>query len=455
MRTESPRDLALKILNSLANKTDSPDNYLDDLFQSHTYLDERDRAFIVHLVQGLFRWRLRLDWVIGQFTDFPLNRLETPILNILRLALFQIFFLDKVPESAAVNEAVKQVKSNNGPRYIASYVNGLLRNICRHKGKISFPDKDREPVSYLSVFHSYPQWLVDRWIKEFGKEFTENLLLSQNNLPRLNVRTNTLFLTRDRLIEYLAEEGVTGKPTTYAPEGVILEGFKGRVTELNAFKSGLFQVQDQAAIIMSHLIAPQPSDTMLDICAGLGGKSTHMAALNGGKGNIIAVDINRRRLMTLVQNARRLGIYNIQSVVADASKSLSSALSVQFDKVILDAPCSGLGTISRHPDIKWNRDEGDIIRLSFMQKTIMNETARVIKKGGRILYVTCTISKEENEDVVEDFLVKNSDMSLENLKRHVPEWGIDLIDAHGFFRTFPHIHHMDGFFGALFTKSAL
>jgi 16S rRNA (cytosine967-C5)-methyltransferase len=455
MRTESPRDLALKILNSLANKTDSPDNYLDDLFQSHTYLDERDRAFIVHLVQGLFRWRLRLDWVIGQFTDFPLNRLETPILNILRLALFQIFFLDKVPESAAVNEAVKQVKSNNGPRYIASYVNGLLRNICRHKGKISFPDKDREPVSYLSVFHSYPQWLVDRWIKEFGKEFTENLLLSQNNLPRLNVRTNTLFLTRERLIEYLAEEGVTGKPTTYAPEGVILEGFKGRVTELNAFKSGLFQVQDQAAIIMSHLIAPQPSDTMLDICAGLGGKSTHMAALNGGKGNIIAVDINRRRLMTLVQNARRLGIYNIQSVVADASKSLSSALSVQFDKVILDAPCSGLGTISRHPDIKWNRDEGDIIRLSFMQKTIMNETARVIKKGGRILYVTCTISKEENEDVVEDFLVKNSDMSLENLKRHVPEWGIDLIDAHGFFRTFPHIHHMDGFFGALFTKSAL
>jgi 16S rRNA (cytosine967-C5)-methyltransferase len=393
--------------------------------------------------------------VIGQFTDFPLNRLETPILNILRLALFQIFFLDKVPESAAVNEAVKQVKSNNGPRHIASYVNGLLRNICRHKDKISFPDKDREPVSYLSVFHSYPQWLVDRWIKEFGKEFTENLLLSQNNLPRLNVRTNTLFLTRDRLIEYLAEEGVTGKPTTYAPEGVILEGFKGRVTELNAFKSGLFQVQDQAAIIMSHLIAPQPSDTMLDICAGLGGKSTHMAVLNGGKGNIIAVDINRRRLMTLVQNAHRLGIYNIQSVVADASKSLSSALSVKFDKVILDAPCSGLGTISRHPDIKWNRDEGDIIRLSFMQKTIMNETARVIKKGGRILYVTCTISKEENEDVVEDFLVKNSDMSLENLKRHVPEWSIDLIDDHGFFRTFPHIHHMDGFFGALFTKSAL
>ena len=452
MKTERPRDLALKILNSLANKADSPDNYLDDLFQSHPYLDERDRAFIIQLVQGFFRWRLRLDWMIGQFTDFPLKRLETPILNILRLALYQIFFLDRIPESAAVNEAVKQVKSNNSPRHIVSFVNGLLRNICRNKDIISFPDKDLEPVAYLSVFHSYPRWLVERWIREFGKEFTEHLLSSQNNLPRLNIRTNTLLLTRDRLIEYLAKEGVTGRSTAYAPEGVILEGFKGRVTESNAFKSGLFQVQDQAAIIISHLIAPRPGDIVLDICAGLGGKSTHMAALNGGKGKILTVDINRRRLVTLIHNARRLGIENILPVVTDASRSLSSTFSIQFDKVILDAPCSGLGTISRHPDIKWNRDEGDIIRLSFMQKTIMNETAPVIKKGGRLLYVTCTISKEENEDVVKDFLVRNSNMSLENLKRHVPDWCTDLIDDQGFFRTFPHIHHMDGFFAALFTK---
>lgn len=453
MKTERPRDLALKTLNGLAFKTDSPDNYLDNLFQSHPYLDERDRAFIIQLTQGVFRWRLRLDWMIGQFTDFPLKRLEIPILNILRLALYQVFFLDRVPESAAVNEAVKQVKSNNYPRHIASFANGLLRNICRNKDIISFPDKDLEPVSYLSVFHSYPRWLAERWIKGFGIEFTEHLLSYQNNLPRLNIRTNTMMLNRDRLIEYLAEEGVTGTPAAYAPEGVILEGFKGKVTELNAFKSGLFQVQDQAAIIISHLIALRPGDTVLDICAGLGGKSTHMAALAGGKGNILAVDINRRKLATLGHNARRLGIENILPVVADASKSLSSAFKVQFDKVILDAPCSGLGTISKHPDIKWSRDAGDIIRLSFMQKTIMNEAAPVIKKGGRLLYVTCTISKEENEDVVEDFLVRNSDMSLESLKRHVPDWCTDLIDDQGFFRTFPHVHHMDGFFAALFRKT--
>ncbi len=453
MKTESPRDLALKILNRLVHKRDSPDNYLNDLFEHAPHLDERDRAFISQLVQGVSRWRLRLDWMIGQFTEFPLKKMEIPILNILRLALYQIFYLDRVPESSAVNEAVNQVKSIKSPRYITSFVNGLLRNICRHKDRISFPDQVREPVGYLSVFYSYPPWLVEKWIREFGKEFTEGLLCSQNNLPQLNIRTNTLLVSRGKLIEYLDEEGVTGRPAPYAPEGMILEGFKGRVTELKAFKRGLFQVQDQAAIITSHLIAPRPGDTVLDICSGLGGKSTHMAALMGGSGNILALDINRKRLATLVYNAHRLGIDNIRPVVADASKSLSSTFSFKFDKVMVDAPCSGLGIISRHPDIKWNRDEKDIIRLSFLQKTIMNETASVIKKGGRILFVTCTISKEENEEIVKDFLNRNSDMSLENLKKHVPDWGLDLIDNQGFFRTFPHIHHMDGFFAALFRKN--
>ena len=453
MKTASPRDLALKILIDLDNKSDNLNNYLDDPFQHAAQFDERDRAFVSQLVQGVSRWRLRLDWVIGQFSDFPLKKLEIPILNILRLALYQVFYLDRVPESAAVNEAVNQVKLNKNPRYIVTFVNGLLRNICRHKDGIAFPDQVREPASYLSVFYSYPQWLVEKWIREYGKEFTENLLSSQNNLPYLNVRTNTLLVSRDNLIGYLAEEGVTGKPTPYAPEGIILEGFKGRVTELRAFKSCLFQVQDQAAMITSYLIAPRPGDTILDICAGLGGKSTHIAALMGGSGNILALDINRKRLGTLVHNAHRLGIDNIRPIVADASKSLSSTFKFKFDKIMVDAPCSGLGIISRHPDIKWNRDKKDIIRLSFLQKTIMNEAASVIKKGGWILFVTCTISKEENEEIVKDFLDRNSDMSLINLKRHVPDWGLELIDDQGFFRTFPHIHHMDGFFAALFRKN--
>ncbi|MDB9822478.1 16S rRNA (cytosine(967)-C(5))-methyltransferase RsmB [Deltaproteobacteria bacterium] len=452
MKTDNPRDLALETLNGLVRVPQYSGNYLDELFQLNPQLDERDRAFISTLVQGVLRWRQRLDWIIGQFSDLPLKKIEISVLNILRIAIYQIFFLDRVPESAAVNEAVNQTKLNKSPRYVTSFVNGLLRNICRHKGMIKFPDRNREPVEYLSVFYSYPRWLTKKWIRELGREFTEDLLSAQNNLPCLNIRTNTLRVSRSKLIEYLEAEGVTGKPSPYAPEGILLEGFRGRVAELKAFKEGFFQVQDQAAMIASHLISPKIGDTLLDICAGFGGKSTHMAELVGGQGHVLALDINRRRLINLVHNTQRLGIGNIQPVVADASKSLSSMFNFKFDKVMVDAPCSGLGVISRHPDSKWNRDEQDIRRLSYLQKTIMNETASLVKKGGRIIFVACTISREENEEVVKDFLDRNRDMSLGNMKECAPDYCLELIDDQGFLKTFPHIHSMDGFFAALFRK---
>ncbi len=454
MKIESPRELSLKALNGRGNRTRGPADYhLDHLFQANPHLDDRDRAFISQLVYGVSRWRLRLDWVISQFTEFPLGNIDPVVLNILRLALFQVFFLDRVPDSAAVNEAVNQARLNNKPGYVTSFVNGVLRNICRQRHGIHYPDPSRQLMPYLSVFYSYPEWLVEKWVKELGRESAESLLASQNIPPCLNIRTNTLRVSRNKLLEYLAKEGVTGTPAPYAPEGILLEGFKGRVDVLKAFKKGLFQVQDQAAMIASHLIAPRPGDMVLDICAGLGGKSTHMAALMEDRGNIISVDINRERLVNLGRNAKRLGITNTYSIVADASKPFSATFRGKFDKVVVDAPCSGLGVISRHPDGKWNRDEEDILRLSFLQKSIMNESARMIGEGGKLLFITCTISKEENEGVVKDFLDANVDMSLESMKRHAPYWALDLIDHQGFFKTFPHIHHMDGFFAALFSKN--
>ncbi len=453
-RTKSPRELALISLNARGNRGHNPANYhLDDLFQTSPNLDDRDRAFISQLVHGVCRWRLRLDWIISRFTRFPLKDIDPVVLNILRLALFQIFFLDRVPESAAVNEAVNQARLNKKPDYVISFINGVLRNICRQRQKIGFPDPIDEPIDYLSVFYSYPEWLVKKWVKELGRDFTEALLASQNVPPCLNIRTNTLKVSRNKLLEYLREEGVSGTPAPYAPEGILLEGFKGRVDVLKAFRKGLFQVQDQAAMITSHLIGLRPGDMVLDLCAGLGGKSTHMAAIMEARGNIISVDINRERLVHLNLNAKRLGITNIYSIVADASKSFASAFGHRFDSIVVDAPCSGLGVISRHPDTKWNTEEGDIARLSILQKSIMNESARMIRKGGKLLFVTCTISKEENEEVVKDFLDTNVDMSLENMKKHAPYWALELIDKQGFFRTFPQIHHMDGFFAALFRKN--
>ena len=451
MKSETPRNLALSVLNGLSHRPILSESYLDDVSRSNAQLDERDRAFISHLVKGVLRWRLRLDWVIEQTSHFPFEKITPPILNILRLALYQIFFLDRVPDSAAVNEAVNQSKAH-GAKHVVSFVNGILRGVCRKRDEITFPDRDGDPAQYFSVFYSYPKWLVQRWIRDWGADFTEGLLSAGNRIPGFIIRTNILRLGRHELIGRLKEEGMSAKPTPYSLQGIMVEGLRGRPDELSSFKEGLFQVQDQAAQITSHLLAPQPGEDILDMCAGLGGKSTHLAELMGDRGRVLALDISHRRLISLGRNSLRLGIKSITNLVADASTSLSSLFHFNFDKIMIDAPCSGFGVISRHPDGKWNRSEADIDRLARLQKGIIGEAASVLRSGGKMLYVTCTISKEENEEVVQDCLNRHRDVSLVNMKDHVPEWCLDLIDDLGFLRTFPHVHHMNGFFAALFVK---
>ncbi len=425
---------------------------MDEALGNQDQLDARDRGFIIHLVQGVQRWRLRLDWIIGQAVHFPLRKITPRNLNILRLALYQIYFMDKVPESAAVNEAVKQVKVRES-KHVVSFVNGVLRNICRNKDDFSFPDPKKDPIGYLSTFFSYPEWLVKKWTRELGKDTAQDLLEAGNRVPKLIVRTNTLKINRTALIERLKQENVVGIPTPKAPDGIFLEGLKGRIDGLNTFREGLLQVQGQATQLMSHLLAPQPRDSVLDVCAGLGGKAGHMAELMQGRGNVLALDISARRLIDLARNSERLGIHNIDPVVADAAFGLSSLIRCRFDGIMVDAPCSGLGVLSRHPDGKWNRDVKDIKRLARLQKTILKGAASVLKKGGRMLYVTCTISKEENEEVVEDCLERNKDLESINLAYDAPVWARPLVNREGFFQSYPHIHEMDGLFAALFTKS--
>jgi len=452
MKTDKPRELALMILNGQVHRPRYNDSNPEDLFRLYR-LDERDRAFAGNLVQGVLRWRLRLDRIIEQFSAFPLKKIDENILNVLRIALYQIFFLDKVPESAAVNEAVNLVKADKRPRHIISFVNGVLRTACRRRDDIKYPDQERDRARYLSIFYSYPGWLTDKWIRELGEDSAEDLFSAQNNFPDLNIRANILRVSRDGLIDALSRDGINARPLPYSPDGILLEGFRGRVDSLDAFRQGLFQVQDQAAQIASRLLSVEPGDRVLDIGAGFGGKSSHIAELMGGKGQVIGLDINKVRLTKLIENAERLGIKNIMPVVADGSSPLSSLFGYKFRRVIIDAPCSGLGVISRHPDIKWNRKADDIRRLAALQKAFINGAASVVQKGGELLYVVCTISREENEEVVRDFLERNSDMALVNLKERVPAWCLDLIDDKGFYRTYPHIHKMDGFFAALFRKN--
>ncbi len=445
------RDLALKVLNSLDHNSGFPEQLLERTIEQYPHVTQRDRAFAVHLIQGVFRYRLRFDWIIKQSVRFSFKKVEPPILNILRIALYQIFFMDRVPESAAVNEAVKQAKAM-GKGHASGFVNGILRQICRRKDQIKFPDPKNDRVQYLSVYHSYPEWLVKMWIRELGPDPVEPLLEAENRIPDLVIRANSLEIGRSDLIGLLEKEDVTAVPTLHSPDGIKVAGLKGPVNHLNTFKKGLFQVQGEAAQICSHLISPGSGESILDLCAGLGGKSTHLAEIMGGKGRVLSLDISHGRLLRLLETSRRLGIGCIQPVVADAGVCLSSVLRRPFDKILLDGPCSGLGTLSRHPDGKWSKDETDVKRLARLQKRILNNALPLLKKGGVMLYVTCTISRAENEDVVSAFLKQNSGVILENLKDHAPEWGLELIDDQGFLKTFPHVHGMDGFFAALFRK---
>jgi 16S rRNA (cytosine967-C5)-methyltransferase len=452
MMTKTPRNLALTVLNGLSHRPFLSSTLLDDIFRQNPQLDERDKAFFNHLVQGVLRWRLRLDWIIEQRSDFPLEKISPTVLNILRLALYQIYFLDKVPQSAAVNEAVQQSKIH-APKHVVPFVNGILRRICREKDNIPFPDQKTDPVHYLSTFYAYPPWVVEKWIEDWGMEFTQELLSAGNRIPGLTFRTNRLQTDRQSLVETLKKEGIKAHPTPYAPEGIRIEGLRGRPDELASFKQGLFQVQDEAAQITSHLLAPQPGEAILDLCAGLGGKTTHLAELTQDKAHPLALDISHQRLISLARTCSRLSIQSIASAVADVSESLFSLLRSEFDKILLDAPCSGWGIVSRHPDGKWSKNEKDIKRLSQIQGRMLDEAATLLRSGGRLLYVTCTLLKEENQEVVNAALGRHQDISLLDLRDHAPEWCQDLIDEQGFFRTFPHIHNMDGFFAALFEKT--
>ena len=447
----APRDLVLNLLNRAEQSRGLKDGYLDICLAENPGFSQRDRAFVVHLFQGVIRWRIRLDWIIGQAVRFPFSKIEPTVLNILRLALYQILLMDRVPDSAAVNEAVKQVKGL-GRTHLTGFVNGVLRRICREKEEISFPDPVREPVRYLSAFYSYPVWLVEKWIGELGHDAAERLLDSGNRIPKMVLRTNTLKTDRPGLIEAVEREGVSCSPTSRSPEGVVLDGLNGPVNDLEAFKRGLFQVQGEAAQIGSHLLCPGPGERVLDLCAGMGGKSTHLSALMKNRGLVVSLDRSRPRLERLFESSARLGTDRVCPVVADGTGPLSRLFTRPFDRILVDAPCSGLGVIARRPDIKMAKGPEDIRRLAGLQLRILNQGAALLIKGGRMLYLTCTVSRQENEGEVEAFLKANPMMGLEDLGDTLPEWGRDLIDENGLFRTFPHVHGMEGFFGALFTR---
>ena len=449
MIKKSPRAICLDILNLIEEADSNLDLSLTDSFKRYRYLTSLDRSFLTELTYGVIRWRGKLDWVVRHFSKIPFEKIELETLNILRLGLYQILFLTKTPSSAAVNESVELAKRMRG-KGGAGFVNAVLRSAIRQKDEICYPEIAEDPSLHICVGQSHPLWLVQRWVKEIGTEETLKVCAFNNQISSLTLRTNTLKMNRKDLIEKLRQKELKPFPTTYSEEGIVLID-PPPTSELPFLKEGLCIIQDEASQLVTSILDPKPGERILDGCAAPGGKTTHMAQKMKNKGEIYASDTNRRKLGQMEEMCRRLGIKIIKTMKADASKPLPVPEEVNFDRVLADVPCSGFGTLQRNPDLKWRRGEQDIKRLSELQFSILSNLSAYVQEGGILIYSTCTVFHEENEDVVEKFLNEHQEFRLDPIAHVLPETCTSFI-KNGYFKTFPPGDRMDGFFVARMIK---
>jgi 16S rRNA (cytosine967-C5)-methyltransferase len=407
--------------------------------------DPRERDLMNALVFGVLRWRGRLDHVIGRFSNTPIAKIDPPVLNVLRTAVFQLAFMDRIPPSAAVNTAVEIAKSQPRP-WAASFVNAVLRKAAAGHAGLPLPDAQREPVRALTVAGSLPEWIAARWVARHGYAAAAALCADVNTQPPLTVRANTLKATRDDLARALAPEAVSVAPTGFAPDGLTVDGLRPRIGELSSFLSGWFQVQDEAAQLVSLLLAPRPGETVLDACAGRGGKTGHLAALMQNQGAITALDLSRTRLAQLEGEMQRLGV-RIASVCEADLNAWRPASETAYDRVLLDAPCSGLGTLRRNPDIKWAAEKRDLARYRRVQSALLDRAARLTAPDGTLVYAVCSPEPEETVDVVRDFLARNAGFGIDRDSSGLPPAARSLMGAEGFLQTVSQLRYMDAFFG--------
>lgn len=405
-------------------------------------LSTQDENLIRELVYGVLENKIYIDYILSKASKIKIKKIHYQIIQILRTAIYQIIFMDKIPASAAVNEAVNLAKKY-GHKGTIGFVNGVLRSIVREKD--SFANVDiKDKAKYISTKYSHQEYMVKRWIKEYGEEFTEDLCKSNNERPLLNIRVNTLKTTKENLVYRLEHLDYHVLEAKYAKDGLIITN-PFRITETEEFKKGYFTIQDESSILVGQITNPKEGSLVLDICAAPGGKSTHLAQLMNNTGKIISRDIYDHKISLIKDNVKRLGVKNIESEIFDALE-LDESLVSKVDYCIVDAPCSGLGLIRRKPEIKLNRSEEDIKDLRELQKQIINIAKQYVKIGGVLLYSTCTIEAEENINLINEFLEENSNFKLVSFEDELScKEKLHTVNQ-GYIQLYPNIHGTDGFF---------
>ncbi|MED4581800.1 16S rRNA (cytosine(967)-C(5))-methyltransferase RsmB [Brevibacillus choshinensis] len=440
MAKKGARDIALDVLNRVEEHKSYSNLELRNVLD-RSEISAADAGLVTELVYGTIQRRLTLDFVLSQFVGG--KKVQTWVRNLLLLSLYQIRFLDRIPERAAVHEAV-EIAKRRGHQGISSMVNGVLRSVLRQPDVWERLPKG-DAAGQIAVTHSHPEWLVRQWVKLYGEDETKAICEANNRAPHTSIRVNPMKITKDELVTNLREEGIDAQASVLSDQGILLDG--GHAAGTRWFKEGYYTLQDESSMLVASAVAPEPGMRVLDACAAPGGKTTHLAEKMDNRGAIIANDVHPHKRDLIVSASKRLGISIIEPIIGDALDLPEKGLGT-FDRVLLDAPCTGFGVIRRKPDLKWNKTPEDVRSIAQLQYQLLVSLSELVAPGGTLVYSTCTIEPMENQDIVRRFVDKHPDFVLDaTLRDDLPEVVRDMVDESGaYVQILPHHFDSDGFF---------
>ena len=448
IKTINIREIILEILMEITEEEEYSHIVIRNVLEKYQFLEKRDRAFISRVCAGTVENMILLDYMIEQFSKVKVLNMKPIIRNLLRMSVYQLRFMDAIPDSAVCNEAVK-IAQKRGFYNLKGFVNGVLRNIARGMDSIIYPTPEKDPISYLSVIYSVPKWMITKWMAQFGFETVEKICQSFQQERMTSIRCNLDKASKETVIQSLEEQGITVKESPYLNYALEIGNYN-YMKAINAFKKGYFQVQDVSSMLVAEVAAPKWGDYCIDVCAAPGGKSLHLADKLCGSGFVEARDVTESKVNLMEENIDRIDVINMKAVVADATVFDPESVE-KADILLADLPCSGLGVIGKKPDIKYKMTPVKQQELVKLQRKILDTVYRYVKVGGTLIYSTCTIGADENQFNVKWFL-ENYPFKLESIDPYLCDELKGKTTKAGYLQLLPGIHQCDGFFLAKFKR---